>query len=376
MMNNFGFPTDISFGPGVISQLPAYLREKSFRRPLVVTDQVIKELPFFKKIIRHLKQAGLDPLVFSDIHKNPVKADVLKGKLVYGHERDCLVGLGGGAALDVARAIALSINHHRDLFDYDELTGGSSLITEPIPHFVTIPTTSGTGSEVGRAAIISEDESKRKRILFHPTLMAKQVFADPELTYDLPPDITAATGMDALTHHMEAFLAKGYNPMCDGIALEGIQLIWSSLETAVVRPDKNSRSQMMMASLMGAVAFQKGLGIVHSLSHPLSTLLDVHHGLANAVNLPYGLKFNYPECRDQFNKMAKQMDITEGAEVSKVITEMNHRLDLPLNLKQCGVEPDHIDELSSLAAKDFCLPSNPREASTDDIKAIYQEALG
>ncbi len=375
-MNNFSFPTNISFGPGAISLLPAYLREHSFKKPLVVTDQIVKELPFFKKIINQLKQAGLDPQVFSDIHQNPVKSDVLKGKQAYGHERDCLVGLGGGAALDVARAIALSINHNRDLFDYDDLTGGSSLITEPIPHFVTVPTTSGTGSEVGRAAIISEDESKRKRILFHPGLMAKQVFADPELTYDLPPQITAATGMDALTHHMEAFLAKGFNPMCDGIALEGIQLIWSSLEQAVIRPDEHSRKQMMMASLMGAIAFQKGLGIVHSLSHPMSTLLDLHHGLANAVNLPFGLEYNYPKCKDRFKRMALQMGIRRGDEVSKALVEMNNRLDLPVNLKQCGVEPGHIDELSRLAAEDFCLPSNPREAGVDDIKAIYHKALG
>jgi alcohol dehydrogenase class IV len=376
MVNTFSFPTNISFGPGVLSQLPAYLKEHSFKKPMVVTDEVVKELPFFKKILDLLKKAGLDPQVFSDIHKNPLKSDVLKGKHAYGHERDCLVGLGGGSALDVSRAIALSINHDRDLFDYDELTGGSSLITEPIPHFITVPTTSGTGSEVGRAAIISEDESKRKRILFHPSLMAKQVFADPELTYDLPPDITAATGMDALTHHMEAFLAKGYNPMCDGIALEGIQLIWNSLERAVHRPDEHSRHQMMMASLMGAVAFQKGLGIVHSLSHPLSTLLDLHHGLANAVNLPYGLEFNYAVCKHRFDKMAVQMNIRGGREVPKAVKELNQRLGLPLNLKQCGVEPIHIDDLSKLAAKDFCLPSNPREASTDDIKSIYQEALG
>ena len=376
MVNTFSFPTNISFGPGALSQLPAYLKEHSFKKPMVVTDEVVKELPFFKKILDLLKKAGLDPLVFSDIHKNPVKTDVLKGKHAYGHERDCLVGLGGGSALDVARAIALSINHDRDLFDYDELVGGSSLITEPIPHFITVPTTSGTGSEVGRAAIISEDESKRKRILFHPSLMAKQVFADPELTYDLPADITAATGMDALTHHMEAFLARGYNPMCDGIALEGIQLIWNSLERAVHRPDEHSRYQMMMASLMGAVAFQKGLGIVHSLSHPLSTLLDLHHGLANAVNLSYGLEFNYAVCKDRFDKMAVQMNIRRGSEVLKVLKELNHRLGLPLNLKQCGVEPIHIDDLSKLAAKDFCLPSNPREASIADIKSIYQEALG
>jgi len=374
-MISFSFPTDISFGPGVISQLAAYLKTKNIRAPLLVTDGIIKDLPFFKKIVSQLSRAGISIEVFSEINTNPVKSNVLMGKAAYKNQRDGLIGIGGGAALDVARAIALSINHHRDLFDYDNLTGGSVLITEQIPHLVTVPTTSGTGSEVGRAAIISEDESKRKRILFHPTLIAKQVFADPELTYELPPHITAATGMDALTHNIEAFLAKGYNPMCDGIAMEGIQLIWNSLESAVNRPDVHSRSQMMMASLMGAVAFQKGLGIVHSLSHPLSTLLDMHHGLANAVNLPHGLDFNYPNCKDRFDKMASQMGLSHGKEVSTALKELNHRIGLPGNLKECGVRYDHLDELSILASNDFCLSSNPRKASSIDIKAIYQKAL-
>lgn len=374
-MTNFSFPTNISFGPGVISQLPAYLKANSIHSPLIVTDNVIKELPFFDKIITHLNHSGIDVRVYTGISKNPVKSDVVKGKNAYSLGRDGLVGLGGGAALDVARAIALSVNHHKDLFDYDDLIGGSRLITEPIPHFVTIPTTSGTGSEVGRAAIISEDNTKRKRILFHPTLLAKQVFADPELTYDLPPHITAATGMDALTHNIEAYLAKGYNPMCDGIALEGIQIIWNSLEQAVTNPDEHSRSQMMMASLMGAVAFQKGLGIVHSLSHPLSTILDMHHGLANAVNLPYGLDYNYPNCKDRFNKIAGQIHINDGINLSSAIKELNNRLGLPGNLKECGVQLDHVQELSNLAAIDFCLPLNPRKATVEDIKKIYLGAL-
>ena len=181
--------------------------------------------------------------------------------------------------------------------------------------------------------------------------------------------------MDALTHNIEAYLAKGYNPMCDGIALEGIQIIWNSLEQAVTNPDKHSRSQMMMASLMGAVAFQKGLGIVHSLSHPLSTLLDMHHGLANAVNLPYGLDYNYPNCKDRFNKIAGQIHITDGINLSSAIRELNNRLGLPANLKECGVQLDHIQELSNLAAIDFCLPLNPRKANVEDIKKIYLEAL-
>lgn len=375
-MYKFSFPTSISFGPGVINQLPAYLREHSLERPLIVTDPVIRHLPFFGKILNSLKQAKITPTVFFDINKNPVKSDVLKGKAAYQNDCDSIIGLGGGAALDVSRAVALMINHHGDLFDYDELIGGSSLIKEPIPHFIAIPTTAGTGSEVGRSAIISEDEHKRKRILFHPSLMARVVFADPELTYELPPEITAATGMDAFTHHIESYLAKGYNPMCDGIALEGIRMIWNSLERAVLKPDQESRSQMLLASLMGAVAFQKGLGIVHSLSHPLSTLLDMHHGLANAVNLPYGMEFNYYGNEARFERVAWQMDLKNGRQVPKALLELNSRLGLPADLGQCGVKDEHIDELSRLAVNDFCLPLNPRPANYSDIKSIYLKALG
>ena len=374
-MHSFSFPTNISFGPGVITQLPAYLKQHKLSRPLIVTDSLIKELPFFKKILDDLEHNGLSPLVFSDINRNPVKTDVLKGKTAYQDDCDSIIGLGGGSALDVSRAVALSINHHRDLFDYDEATGGSDLITEPIPHYVTVPTTSGTGSEVGRSAIISEDESKRKRILFHPSLMARFVFADPELTYDLPPEVTAATGMDAMAHHVEAFLSKGYHPMCDGIALEGMKMIWNALEKAVLRPDEQSRSEMLLASLMGAVAFQKGLGIVHSLSHPLSTLLDTHHGLANAVNLPYGCEFNQSVCQDQFDRMSKHMDLKEGIDIPRALLELNQRLGLPVKLSECGVKEHHIDQLTELALLDFCLPQNPRPASYEDIKSIYHKAL-
>ncbi|GJM30744.1 MAG: alcohol dehydrogenase [Cyclobacteriaceae bacterium] len=375
-MHCFSFPTEICFGPGVVSQLPRYLKKYNLLRPLLVTDNVVSELPFFKRIINDLEKSGSSPLIFNEVSKNPVKSDVLKGRDAYQDACDCIVGLGGGAALDVSRAVALSINNRRDLFDYDDLIGGSNLITEPIPHFITVPTTSGTGSEVGRSAIISEDKSKKKRILFHSTLIAKQVFADPELTYDLPPEITAATGMDALAHHLEAFLAKGFNPMCDGIALEGVRMTWDNLESAVIRPDNTSRSNMMLASLMGAVAFQKGLGIVHALSHPLSTLFDMHHGLANAINLPYGLEFNYSSAPDRFDRLAFVMGLKQGHGVPESIRDLNHKLGLPASLGQCGVKTEHIDRLAALALSDFCLPLNPRSTTLEDLKEIYQRAMG
>ncbi len=375
-MHHYSFPTNIRFGAGVITELPSYLKTQQLHKPLIVTDPVINDLPFFQKIIADLKRAGLAPVIFSEIHKNPIKSDVLAGKMAYGQNADCVVGIGGGAAMDVARAITLSIHHDRDLFDYDDLDGGSVLITEPVPAFITVPTTSGTGSEVGRAAIISEDDTKRKRILFHPKLLARQVFADPELTYDLPQAVTAATGMDALTHHMEAYIAKGFHPMCEGIALEGIRLIIKALPLAVGAPDTQSRSDMMIASLMGAVAFQKGLGIVHAISHPLSTLLDMHHGLANAVNLPYGMDFNYPVCRSHFQRMSEVMGLKKGIDIKNFLLDFNTSLGLPLKLKDCGVTQDNVDDLTSLATGDFCLPANPRDASPAEIKDLYLQAIG
>lgn len=376
--HSYSFPTNIRFGAGVIDELSDHLKNKELKSPLVVTDPILSELDFFKAIINNLKKNGLSVVVFSETHKNPVKSDVLSGAEAYNStHRDCVIGIGGGVAMDVARAIVLRIHHHRDLFDYDDLIGGDIYITEEVPYFITVPTTSGTGSALGRSAIISENESRKKRILFHPKLLAQQVFADPMLTMDLPAYITAATGMDALTHNIEAYLAKNYNPMCDGIALEGISLIIDSIEKATLNPDVESRSKMMIASLMGAVAFQKGLGIVHSLAHPMSSLLDTHHGLANAVNLPYGLKFNYDGFEDRFDTMGYHMGLgaNNGDKVCDFIFEINKKVGIPKNLRDVGVSEEHVDPLAALAIDDFCHPNNPKPVSQEDFEKLYREAL-
>jgi len=374
----FNFPTPIRFGAGVINELASYLKQHKLKNPLLVTDATISELSFFKNIQKNLDQNGLYTEVFKEMHKNPVKSDVLKGgDMFHETKRDCVIGIGGGVAIDVARAIVLRVNHKRDLFDYDDLIGGDKYVTEAVPHFITVPTTAGTGSEVGRSAIISEDKTKKKRILFHPKLMADIVFADPMLTMELPAFITAATGMDALTHNMEAYLAKGFNPMCDGIALEGISLIADSIVKATKNPDIESRSKMLLASLMGAVAFQKGLGVVHSLAHPLSSLLDTHHGLANAVNLPYGMDFNYKGCEQRFEKMATAFGLGGGKGNQLVfhLFELNSRLNMPVKLSEIGVESKHINELAILAEADFCHPSNPKPVTREDFTNIYKLAL-
>ncbi len=374
----YNFPTTIRFGAGAIKELPAYLQKNGLKRPMIVTDPTIASLPFFKAIVADLQTHNISVEVFNDIHKNPVKSDVYKGGDVWDNtSRDSIIGIGGGAALDVARAIVLRVNHREDLFKYDDLIGGDIYVTNDVPHFITIPTTSGTGSEVGRSAIIADDETHQKKILFSPKLMAQIVFADPALTMDLPPFITAATGMDALTHNMEAFLAKNPHPLCDGIALEGISLIKDSLERATNNPDIESRSKMLMASMMGAIAFQKGLGVVHSLAHPLSSLLDTHHGLANAVNIPYGMAFNIAGFEDKFRRIARTLELKEetGDAVVKYLFDLNTKVNIPHHLRDIGVKPEHIETLADLAVADFAHPNNPKPVSREDFKQLYLKAL-
>ncbi len=376
-VRQFNFPTIIRFGAGAIKELPAYIKQNNLKAPLIVTDPVIAQLPFFKAIVTDLKNNGIGVEVFSDIHKNPVKSDVYKGTDAWDNtKRDSIIGIGGGAALDVARSIVLRVNHREDLFKYDDLIGGDVYVTNDVPHFITVPTTSGTGSEVGRSAVISDDVTHQKKILFSPKLLAKIVFADPLLTMDLPPAVTAATGMDALTHNMEAFLAKNYHPICDGIALEGIKLVKESLVDAVNKPDLESRSKMLLASMMGAIAFQKGLGVVHSLAHPLSALLDTHHGLANAVNIPYGMKFNIAGFEDKFKRIARTLELKEenGDGVVKYLFDLNSKISIPHKLRDIQVREEHLETLADLAFADFAHPNNPKPVTRKDFRALYGEA--
>jgi len=378
IIRQFNFPAIIRYGANVVKELPSYLKQNHLDKALIVSDPVVSSLPFFKAIVSDLQSNGIAVEVFNDIHKNPVKSDVYKGVDLWdATQRNVMIGIGGGAALDVARAMVLRVNHREDLFKYDDLIGGDIYVTNEVPFFITIPTTSGTGSEVGRSAIIADDETHQKKILFSPKLLAKIVFADPMLTMDLPAAVTAATGMDALTHNMEAFIAKNDHPICEGIALEGMRLIALSLEKAVHQPDLSARGNMLLASMMGAIAFQKGLGVVHSLAHPLSSLLDTHHGLANAVNLPYGMRFNISGSEDKFRRMARALELKEetGDAVVKYLFELNTKVNIPHRLKEIGVGDEHIETLADLAFADFAHPNNPKPVSREDFKQLYLQAL-
>jgi alcohol dehydrogenase class IV len=375
---NYNFPTSVRFGKGVIDELGPHLKEVGKSKALLVSDAALTKLPVFDKVVEMLKKSGLAISVFSDIAKNPVKSNVLKGVDTFkANNCDCIIGFGGGASMDVARAIALKAYHPLDLFEYDDAIGGDRHVTGEVPYFVTVPTTSGTGSEVGRSTVIADDVTHEKKILFSPKLMAKKVFADPELTMGLPAFVTAATGMDALTHNIEAYLAKGFSPLCDGVALEGIRLISQSLERATNNPDLESRSKMMMGALMGATSFQKGLGIVHSLAHPLSTLVDMHHGLANAIMLPYGLEFNKSVSAPRMVTMAQTVGLKEASADGFIswINELNKKVHIPAKLSSQNVNSSHVEKLSDLAFKDPCWSCNEKPVTKKEFFDIYMKAL-
>ncbi|MBD2462985.1 iron-containing alcohol dehydrogenase [Oscillatoria sp. FACHB-1407] len=378
-ITEFSFPTAIRFGAGARHDIPTALQNKGIQRPLVVTDRGIVALPFFQALLQELTQAGLQPSVFSELGGNPVKSQVTAGVEAFRQQSaDAIVALGGGAALDVAKAIALMVHHPGDLFDYEDGKPDGRAIDQPIPYVVAIPTTAGTGSEVGRSSVISDDETHAKKIIFSPRLLPQRVFADPELLLDLPPKITAATGMDALTHCVEAYLAKGYHPMCDGIAIEGVRLVAENLAKSVADgSDLEARSNMLMAAMMGAVAFQKGLGVTHSCAHALSTVYDLHHGLANALMIPYAMQFNLQAVPERLARLATVVGADEptGAGFIAWLNALKAEVGIPNTLTEAGVAVDRLDQLVAIAFADGCHPLNPRPCTADDIRGIYTSAF-
>lgn len=376
----FSFPTLIHFGPGVRAGLASFLKDQGIARPLIVTDRGVAALPMLQEISGQLSKSGLEPATFSEIYGNPVKGQVTAGvKAFRDHRADSIVGLGGGAALDVAKAIALMATHSGDLFDYEDEKPGARPIDKPIPFWVALPTTSGTGSEVGRSSVISDEKTHLKKIIFSPKLLARAVFADPELTLGLPGPVTAATGMDALTHCVESYLARGYHPICDGIALEGLKLAATSLVRAVREPaDIPARSDMMMSSMMGAIAFQKGLGVTHSCAHALGTVADMHHGLANGVMIDHALKQNLGVSADRLRAMAAAIGLKDPAPEAflRWLRDLKREVGIPATLAQAGLRPEQLARLVEVAVEDVCHQNNPKPCTRQDFERIFKEAMG
>lgn len=382
----YNFPTTVYFGVGARKKLPDSLKEAGVARPLVVTDRGLAKLPVIAELTALLTGAGLDPQIFSDIWGNPIKSQVIAGaQALKAGKRDSIVAVGGGAALDVAKVIGLMAHHPGDLFDYEDDKPGARPVDQPIPFIVALPTTAGTGSEVGRSAVVSDDVTHAKKIIFDPKLLPQRVFADPELTLGLPAEMTAATGMDAVTHLAEAYLAKGFQPLCDGIALEGLRLANHSLarcvefaraKTGATEAHLEARGMMLNAALMGAVAFQKGLGVTHSCAHALSTVCDLHHGLVNGILIPYTLAFNVPVARERFDILAQTVGAHGAEGFIAWLTQLKASLKIPVHLKDVGVTAAQVPALVDCAVGDGCHQNNPRPVSRADFTQLFTEALG
>lgn len=377
MITSFSFPTKIIFGPGAIARLGAALTELGGIRPLVVTDKGIVASGIIKQVTVPLKKNGVEFSLFDNVTSNPVEENVWSGVTHFQQEKcDSIIALGGGSPLDVAKAIGLMATHQPPMAQYDDKVDGWKSVRPVLPPLIAIPTTSGTGSEVGRSTVITLKATQRKTVIFSPHLMPRVALCDPELTLKLPPHITAATGMDALTHCVEAYLAQGYHPMCDGIALQGMRLIAKSLLRAVhYGDDVDARTDMMMAASMGAVAFQKGLGVCHSLAHPLSTIAGLHHGLANAIMLPYVLEFNQPAAPERLADIAIALDGKKDEPAATIVKRLNKFAGIPDKLSVAGVKAEQIPAMIEQAFEDASHLLNPRSVTKDDLKKLYEKAL-
>jgi alcohol dehydrogenase class IV len=387
-LHRFSFPTAILFGVGACREVAPHLGERGCRRPLVVTDRGLAALPVFARFLDELK--SLDAAVYSGVAGNPVRSQVMEGARAFrGHRADSIVGIGGGAALDVAKAIAVMATHEGDILEYAWDHPHVRPITNALPYFVAVPTTAGTGSEVGRSSVISDDTTHVKKIVFSPALLAKAVFADPELTVDLPAAITAATGMDALTHNVESYLSPEWHPLCDGIAVEGVRIAARALPIAVRDGhDLDARSDMLMSSMMGAIAFQKDLGAVHSCAHALSTVADLHHGLANGIMIDHVMRFNLPAATAKLAELAYVARVPDGVAGSdearaqafvRWLGTLKAELGIPATLSAYAgarrVSTQDIPRLVEVAVDDTCHKTNPRPCTADDFRRIFAEAM-
>ena len=381
LAGNWGYPTSIRFGAGRIRELTDACRELGIARPLLVTDPGLAALPMVAEAVAICEEAGLRCAVFSDVQANPVEANVQDGvAALKAGDHDGVIAFGGGSALDAGKAIALMVGQPRPIWDFEDREDWWTRVDEAgmVP-VVAVPTTSGTGSETGRASAITDTRGDHvKRIIFHPAMMPGRVILDPELTVELPAPLTAAVGMDALSHCLEAFSSPVFHPLAQGIALEGMRLVREALPDAVADgADLAARARMQVAASMGSTAFQKGLGAMHSLSHPCGAVLDTHHGLTNAVVMPYVLDFNRPAIEDRMAAVARYLDLTNPsfAAVLDWVLALRERIGIPHTLKDIGVDEPYARRLAPMAAADPSSPTNPVPLDATNLEALYLHAI-
>lgn len=383
MTISWSFPTRIVFGEGAAGETGAEAKKLGGTHAFVVTDPGVRGAGLVDDIARSVEKAGLATTVYDGVSTNPTEAEVMSAAKAYADSgADLIVGLGGGAPIDVAKLVRLAATHPPPLDQYDDAIGGDAKVTEPVPPMIAIPTTAGTGSEVGRSGVVTIQKTNKKTVIFAPRLLANVAILDPALTFSLPPNLTAATGFDALTHNVEAYCAKGDHPMADAIALMGIELCAKHLATAV--EDGKSvaaRGGMLKASMMGAVAFQKGLGACHALAHPLGAELGMHHGLANALCLPAVLDFNRTAAPKRIARIARILGVkgndvdTLAFECSGAVRALRKQVGLPNGLAEAGVTDEVLPTLAPLAQADYVHGPNPRPCTKDDMLALYRASM-
>ncbi|MBL0695813.1 iron-containing alcohol dehydrogenase [Comamonas sp. JC664] len=377
------WPTRIVFGAGALLRLPAQAQRLGIQRPLLVTDAGVVKAGLAARVVDVLKTAGLQCEVFDRVEPNPTERDVFAGLEAYrAHACDGIVALGGGSALDAGKLIQLLTTHEPPLSRYDDAKGGDQYVRDDLPPLIAIPTTAGTGSEVGRSGVVTLEDTGRKTVIFSPHLLPRAAICDPELTLGLPPGVTAATGMDAFTHCLEAYLANGFHPLADAVAIDGIHRVGRSLETAF-RDGKDlaARTDMMVAAMEGAMAFQKGLGACHALAHALTPISHLHHGLANAIVLPVVMEFNRAACTARLARVAVALGDTTNAREEVLasnaierVRKLNAAVGIPSRLRDVGVQEQDLPRIAEKAFQDASHLCNPRKVTEADLLAMARES--
>ena len=372
---NWNYPTPIRFGIDRVKELSLFIDELKISNPLIVTDPQFREVAQFKGIIDSLNNSNKNYSIFSEIKGNPTGTNIRDGVNVFlKNKNDGVIAIGGGSSLDAGKAVAFMSKQKENIWYFEDIGDNwTKAIIDNLPKVIAIPTTAGTGSETGRASLIVDEEACTKKIIFHPTMLPDLVILDPSLTISLPKHLTAATGMDALAHCLEAYCSNNFHPMAHGIALEGIKIIKENLVSAYNDPGNiEARAKMLVSSMMGSTAFQKGLGAIHSLSHPINAVNDVHHGLSNAIFMPYVVKFNQSQIEERIFSLSKYIDLENQSfdGFLQWILDLRKQLAIPHTLKDLNINFD-FDKLSKMALVDPSTSTNPLDLNEDDMKALY-----
>ncbi len=376
---NWSYPTLIKFGPGRIAELADQCKSVGLKNPLLVTDKALASLPITEQALAIMAAGGLGRAVFSQVDPNPNEMNLAAGLADYRAGRhDGVICFGGGSALDLGKLIAFMVGQSRPVWDFEDIDDWwTRADASKIAPIVAVPTTAGTGSEVGRAGVLTNSATHVKKIIFHPKILPSVTICDPELTVGMPRFITAGTGMDAFAHCLEAYCSPFYHPMSQGIALEGMRLVLDNLPRAYVEPtDLAARTEMMSAAAMGAVAFQKGLGAIHSLSHPVGSIYGTHHGTTNAVVMPMVMRFNRPAIEDRIGRAAAYLGIAGGFDgFYDRVMMLRSQLGIPANLTAMGVMAARLDEMAAMAIKDPSCGGNPVPMTLANTRALYEACM-